>query len=119
MEYIYLIAAFNAFFFTVLIWQKKPRAFRDKILVCWLLYLGAYTGCYAFFSSTLFMLHPILAAAFISLFLLHGPFMYLYASALVTEKSRLTRKELLHFVPFLIFNTYLAIASQIPSLLRG
>ena len=119
MEYIYLIAAFNAFFFTVLIWQKKPRAFRDKILVCWLLYLGAYTGCYAFFSSTLFTLHPILAAAFISLFLLHGPFMYLYASALVTEKSRLTRKELLHFVPFLIFNTYLAIASQIPSLVKG
>ena len=119
MEYIFLIAAFNAFFFAVLVWQKKPTAFRDRILISWLLYLGAYTGCYAFYSSYIFRFHPILSAAFISLFLLHGPFMYLYSSALVTEKSKLSRKELLHFVPFLIFNVYLAVASQIPSMVKG
>lgn len=45
--------------------------------------------------------------------------MYLYSSALVTEKSKLSRKELLHFVPFLIFNVYLAVASQIPSMVKG
>jgi len=54
MKFIFLIAAFNAFFFTVLSFQKKPRALHDSILIGWLTYLGAYIGVYAFYSHVLF-----------------------------------------------------------------
>lgn len=106
MRYIYLIAAFNALFFTVLLLQKK-KALHDKILVAWLIYLGLYTGTYALFSETLFTDYHILSAAFISLLLLHGPFLFLYISALTSQKYRLNHEALYHFIPFLLFNVYL------------
>jgi len=37
MNYIFLIAAFNAIFFSILLLQKKPREFHDNILISWLL----------------------------------------------------------------------------------
>lgn len=113
MKYIFLIAAFNAFFFAIMILQKK-KALHDKILICWLLYLGLYSGIYALYSNILFTDFPLLSASFISLLMLHGPFLYLYIYALVGEKFQINRKDLFHFVPFLLFNIYLFISSFLP-----
>jgi hypothetical protein len=63
MKYIFLIAAFNALFFAVLILQKK-KALHDKILIYWLIYLGLYTGIYALFSNKLFTDFHLLSASF-------------------------------------------------------
>ncbi|MCE4566204.1 helix-turn-helix transcriptional regulator [Maribellus sp. CM-23] len=118
MKYIFLIAAFNALFFAVLTLQKK-KALHDKILISWLSYLGLYTGAYALFFNRLFMEHQLLSAAFVSLLMLHGPFLYLYISALIDQKFRLNRKNMLHFVPFLLFNLFLLVASFSPGISAG
>lgn len=114
MKYILLIAAFNAFFFAILLLQKKPKALHDNILVYWLIYLSLFTVSYTFYSHDLFTRFPLLSSSFISLFLLHGPFLYLYTSALASKKSRLGSEDLLHFIPFVCFNLYLLIASFFP-----
>src|SRR5690554_2892056 len=106
MRYIFLIAAFNAFFFTVLLLQKK-KALHDKILISWMIYLGVYTGGYAIFSESLFTGFHILSASFISFLLLHGPFMYLYISSLTNKKFKIDRRIIIHFLPFFLFNLYL------------
>lgn len=113
MSYIFFIAAFNALFFAFLITQKK-KALHDKILIVWLIYLGLYTGIYALVFETLFTGYHILSAGFISLLMLHGPFMYLYISALIKEKAQINWKQLIHFLPFVLFNVYLIIASSLP-----
>jgi len=113
MKYIFLIAAFNAFFFVFLLLQKK-KALHDRILIYWLLYLGAYTGIYGLFSNRLFTDFHLLSASFISLLMLHGPFLYLYISSLIGEKFKFHRKDLLHFVPFILFNVYVIIGSMLP-----
>lgn len=113
MKYIFLIAAFNALFFAVMILQKK-KALHDKILICWLIYLGLYSGIYALFSDYLFTESPLLSASFISLLMLHGPFLYLYIYGLVDEKFQVNLKKLFHFIPFLLFNIYLFISSYFP-----
>lgn len=115
MKYIYLIAAFNALFFAILIFQKK-KALHDKILICWLIYLGFYTGIYALFSDTLFVDFHLLSAGFISLLMLHGPFLYLYIYSLVDEKNQIYGKNLFHFVPFILFNVFLLISSLFPEI---
>ncbi len=107
MKYIYLIAAFNAFFFVILLLQKKNRALHDNILIFWLIYLGLYTGVYAFYSHNLFEHFPLLSSSFISLFMLHGPLLYLYTSSLALKKNALATRDFIHFVPFLLFNFYL------------
>jgi AraC-like DNA-binding protein len=115
MNYIFLIAAFNALFFSFLILQKK-KAIYDKILICWLLYLSLYTGIYGLFYNKLFTDFHLLSVSFISLLLLHGPFLYLYISALIDPKARFGKEKLLHFVPFVLFNLFIVIASFYPEI---
>lgn len=115
MKYIYIVGAFNALFFAILILQKR-KALHDKILICWLIYLSLYAGTYAFLSERLFTGFHLLSASFISLLMLHGPFLYLYISALIEQKVQFNRKKLLHFVPFVLFNIFLIIASSMPEI---
>lgn len=105
MKYFFIIGAFNAFFFSLLIVQKK-KALHDKILIYWLIFLGLYTGTYAFVSDVLFTHFHLLSVSFISLLMLHGPFLYLYISALLERKFQFNKKSLLHFLPFFLFNVF-------------
>jgi len=114
MKFIFLIAAFNAFFFTVLLFQKKPRALHDNILIFWLTYLGAYIGVYAVDSHELFTHFQLLSISLISLLMLHGPFLYYYVLTLVFDKRKNSWKDLLHLIPFVLFNLYILISSFNP-----
>lgn len=113
MKYIYFIAAFNAFFFLGLLLKKKPKLLHDKILIYWLLYLGISTGAYSL-TMDLFPQATFLSSALIALFLLHGPFMYLYVKTLSAGKRVFKSKFLWHFIPFVAFILYLIIAFQFP-----
>ncbi|HZW77050.1 MAG TPA: helix-turn-helix domain-containing protein [Flavobacteriaceae bacterium] len=114
MKYIFFIAAFNAFFFLGLILNKKPKNLHDKVLISWLLYLGISTAAYSF-SMDLFPEATFLSAVLISLFLLHGPFMFLYVKTLSYDKKVFKPRFLLHFIPFVAFLVYLVIAFQFPA----
>jgi len=116
MKYIFLIAAFNAFFFTVLMFQKKPRANHDNILILWLIYLGLYIGVYSLYSHDLFTRFHLLSISLISLLLLHGPFLYVYTLTLVSGKRQLLWKDLLHLTPFVLFNAYILISTFYPEI---
>lgn len=114
VKYIFLIAAFNAFFFSVLLVQRKSKALHDKILIYWLLYLCIYIGIYSLFSRQLFTGFPLLSASFISLLMLHGPFLYLYIHALINNEPKFNINYFLHFAPFILFNFYLVVVSFFP-----
>ena len=116
MKFIFIIAAFNALFFTALLFQKKPRALHDNILIAWLIYLGLYIGVYALYSHDLFIHFNLLSISLLSLLMLFGPFLFGYLEALVTNKQRFILKALLHLVPFILFNLYILIASFSPDL---
>ncbi|HLV39869.1 helix-turn-helix domain-containing protein [Xanthomarina sp.] len=113
MKYILFIASFNAFFFLVLLLQKKPKLLHDRIFSSWLLYLGSITGIYAFNLDSFFHT-PLLASGIIALFLLHGPFLYLYVSTLTFNHLQFKTKNIWHFLPFMAFILYLLIASAFP-----
>lgn len=115
MKYIFLIAAFNAFFFAILIWRKK-NSLHDKVLITWLIYLGTYVGLYAWFATVLFTNYHLLSAAFISFLMLHGPFLYLYIFSLTNNRYKLSGKDLVHFIPFILFNLYLITVSFFPDI---
>lgn len=118
MTYIFFIASFNAFFFLGLLLQKKPKLLHDRILIFWLLYLGLSTTIYAFTMDN-FSSAPILSSGVIGLFLLHGPFMFLYVNALTSSEKPSQKRKLWHFAPFVAFILYLIIASQFPDYSKG
>jgi len=119
MKYIFFIAVFNAFFFLLLLFQKKPKALHDKILIGWLVYLGLFTVNYALYSHDLFATLQLLSIGLISLFMLHGPFLLLYVSSLTSKKSKLDIYNFLHFTPFIGFILYLFISSMFPDYSDG
>jgi AraC-like DNA-binding protein len=119
MESIFLIAAFNAFFFFLLLIRKKPQAAHDTILKFWLVYLGIFTGTYGLFYPKLFTDFPLLSAAFISLLLLHGPFLYFYLASLIRHSKILSARTILHFIPLLLFNLYLLVSLFFPEISAG
>lgn len=114
MKYIFLIAVFNALLFIVFLLQKRPRALHDNILICWLTYLGLFIGIYAFYSHDLFTHYKLLSISLISLFMLHGPFLYLYIQTLVSNQEQLSWKDLFHLLPFISFNLYILVSSFQP-----
>jgi len=114
MSYIFLIAAFNALFFAVLLLQKKPRALHDKILFYWMVYLGLFTALYTFSNHELFAQINHISSFIISLFLLHGPFLFLYVDSLTSGRRKFSPRSLTHFVPFSFFFIYLVIAGWFP-----
>jgi AraC-like DNA-binding protein len=116
MKYIFYIAVFNAFFFALLLFQKKSRVIHDNILIAWLVYLGLFIGGYSLYSHELFTHFNLLSANLISLFLLQGIFLYLYASRLVSKRNNFKKKKLLHLIPFAAFNLYLLGASFFPNI---
>ena len=110
MTNLIFIGSFNAFFFIILLLQKKSKLLHDRILIFWLLYLGVATGFYAL-TVNFFAVSSLLSTGIISSFLLQGPFLYLYVSTLTSNKKHFKAKSLLHFTPFVIFVLYLFIAS--------
>ena len=116
MKFIFLIAAFNAIFFSVLLLQKKPKALHDNILIFWLIYLGLYIGVYSFYSHELFTHFKLLSISLLSLLMLHGPFLYFYILTLVSDKRQISGKDLLHIVPFILFNLYILIITLSPGI---
>ncbi len=118
MTYLFFIASFNAFFFVALLLHKSPKALHDRILIFWLLYLGVATATYAL-TIDLFPDSPFLSSAIIALFLLHGPFLYLYVSALTSEHKHFDIRSIWHFAPFVAFILYLLIAFRSPAYSEG
>ena len=114
MRYIYLIAVFNALLFVVLLFQKKPRAIHDNILISWLVYLGSFIGIYAFYSHELFTNFKLLSISLLSLFMLHGPFLYIYVQTIVSGRRQLSWTHLAHFLPVVLFNLYVLNSSFYP-----
>jgi len=114
MKFMFLITAFSAFFFSGLLFQKKTRAIHDNILISWLVYLGSFIGTYAFYSHELFTNFKLLSISLLSLFMLHGPFLYIYIQTLISGRQQLSWTHLLHVLPFILFNLYVLISSFNP-----
>jgi AraC-like DNA-binding protein len=116
MKFIFLIAAFIAVFFAALLFQKKTRAPYDNILIFWLIYMGLYIGVYALYSHDLFVHFHLLSISLLSLMMLLGPFLYSYILALVSDRRKILWKDMLHLIPFVLFNLYILMASFSPDL---
>ena len=59
--------------------------------------------------------YPLWSGSFISLLTLHGPFLYLYLSSLTRVFHKIRYSDLLHFLPFFLFNLFLVISAFFPA----
>lgn len=96
------------FFLSVILMTKNEKSNADKILAMWLFIIGLHLSLFSLISSEKYLQFPHLLGFEIPIPLLHGPFLFIYTTAL-TRPHALGKKNFLHFIPFVI--NFIAISS--------
>ncbi len=98
---LYLIGIVIAFFLSLLLVSKRGGGQADTILAAWLLVIGIHLLLFYVFISGQYTRFPFLLGIELPMPLVHGPFLFLYVTALTS--SRLVKgSAFFHFVPVLI-----------------
>ncbi len=102
MNIILLLAPVQALFLFSLLLAKPGKSFADKVLMAWLIGIGAHTLIYFLHFQYQFSVTPVLNlnAAFP---FLQGPFLLAYVTALVGMRQRFSGLDYLHLLPFAAF----------------
>jgi len=91
----------QAFFAGFIVFTKKPRYLHDLVAGFWLLTILAETSLSLYielghFSNEVLNISLILPLTYM-------PFMYLYARTIISETPKFRPRDILHFLPFLLF----------------
>ena len=97
---IMLVGLIQAGFMTGLILTKKGKRLPDKILVAWLVAIGAHQLFYYLNLQYELGWPVIISVALSSFVLVHTPLMFLYVVSLL--KGRILPILWLHFMPFVL-----------------
>lgn len=95
---LYLAGIIITFFLAVLLAGKKCKSAADKILTAWLLVIGFHLTLFYLYITGSYVKFPWLLGTEIALPLIHGPFLFLYTTAL-TQVRKIKSIGLLHFLP--------------------
>ena len=97
----YIVGISITFFLVLILISKKNKADADKILAFWLTVTGLHLILYFLFITNKYVSFPYLLGFEIPIPLLHGPFLFLYTTAL-TNHANFKKVHFLHFIPFVI-----------------
>lgn len=85
-----------------ILFSKKKKTFPDFILAIWMCIIGFHILAYHFYFLGLWEKFPFLFGTTALFPLLHPPLLYLYTSYSLNGKSKLDRKDYVHFIPALV-----------------
>ena len=110
MKFLFLIGAVQGLFLSLALFFKKEKHGKFLSLFLFLFTIELFTEFLAidvkskadltYFNIPLFLLEN-------AIFLLYGPVFYFYVSFITAEKEKLKKKDILHFIPFIIFSLIL------------
>lgn len=106
MEVIFLLGTTQAFFLSVLVFNKKGKSHADLILGTWLAFMGIHLLYYYLLSTGFLFRYPHLLGIGAAFPQLEAPFMFLYVVVMMRKDERFKPTDLLHALPFLIFTVY-------------
>lgn len=98
---ILIFGIIQSLFFSLLFSTKKDKSLPDKIMGAWLLVLAVQTFLISVNHQP--QNYPLVRNSSLLMTLLYGPMLFLYVSKFSLSKTRLTAKDCIHFVPFLLF----------------
>nr|WP_299340868.1 helix-turn-helix domain-containing protein [Allomuricauda sp.] len=106
MRYLLLIGSIQAFYLGILILTQNRAYLPNRILMVWMFILsinllGGFLALIGFYET-----HPQWYGFDATLVLLHGPFAFLYVTYYINGETKLRRKDIFHFLPYLFFTSY-------------
>src|SRR6185503_718877 len=103
----YIAGISISFFLAALLLSKKNKTLADRILASWLVVIGLHLLFFYLWISGKSYDYPLQLGFGLPMPLLHGPFLYLYASALTGRITRMGPAEAAHFLPAALSYAYL------------
>lgn len=102
MSAIFIIGIFLTFFLAVLLFSKRNKTLSDTILAIWMVAIGIYLLNYYLYYLGYWAEYPHLVGVLHPFPLLFGPLLYLYTSFSLRKDQHFGKKDMLHFVPFIV-----------------
>ena len=102
MRVIFIIGGIQAIVFFLLLLNKKPKSFSDKILSVWFLIMALHLILIYILSPEFLTLFPHFLGTHVGFPLLHGPFLFFYVNSLVVSRNQFRLIDWAHFTPFVI-----------------
>ena len=99
---IYLIGAVQGLFLAAILATRKKNTLANRILALWIFLYSFHLGELILLLNGYLFNFPHIFAITSSFPLLYGPFLYLYACALILKHPHFKKRSLLHFIPFLL-----------------
>ncbi len=104
MDFVFIIGIAQAFFFAILLGRKKGKSIADKILLAWLLFIGLHLLGFYWDYSGISDTYPHLKGFSWFMAVAEGPFLWIYATALLSGARKFDFRWLVHFAPFVLLN---------------
>ncbi|MES2379818.1 MAG: helix-turn-helix domain-containing protein [Bacteroidota bacterium] len=101
----YIVGLTITFFLSIILLTKRNKSKADIILAIWLLFIGIHLAFYYAFLTKALYNYPYLLGFNFPLPLVHGPFLYLYTSTLISNRFHY-KTDLLHFIPYLLSHIF-------------
>jgi len=102
MAIVFLLAALQAIFLVSLLLAKRSKSFADRILLAWLIGIGAHTLVYYLHFQFGFSI-PLVLNVNAGFPFLQGPFLLAYIAAVTGVRETLARVDYVHLAPFAAF----------------
>lgn len=103
LETIFIIGAFQSFFFSVFLLSKKQNHFANIFMGLWLFSLGLFFLDAWIAAGKIYESYPHLSGIFSGIPLVNGPFFWLYVIFMLNPHRRWDWRLLLHFLPFVLY----------------
>lgn len=106
MHVILYIGLVQALFASLVLGVKKPKQPSDKILAAWFLLIAFQflVEISAVKFANFRFSHSVLLRVAGSLPLIYGPYLYIYARLLISERQVFKKSYWFHFIPFIVFS---------------
>ncbi len=103
MEYLFIVGAFQAFFFSVLAWNKQSKSTGDYVMMLWFILLGIMLVAYSLEVIGIEDRFPVFWALTTGLPLLMGPVALLYVLAYTQKEQKISPLFALNALPYVFF----------------
>ena len=107
MEVVFLIGIVQAIFLAILVIFKKNKNLADKILICWLLFMGLHLFSYYLHTIGIIKNYPIAEAFTASFPMLEGAFTFVYTNVITSKIQKFRWTYLIHLSHYVIFTLLL------------
>ena len=108
MGIVFIIGFVQAFFIDIILLNKKRKSIADKILIIWMFIIGLHLLLFYLHYINYYQEFPHLLGLVEPLPFVHGPFLLMYVTSLVSGDQKFNKLFLIHFIPALSFYVLLS-----------